>query len=109
MSARVLLRPPGHRTLALLVSIIGACAPLPAPMTEDQTMDAYASRIEELQASTGLSCTQRCALRPGACRLSSAACELAGRAPARGDFARTCTRALEQCARFGDSCERCSR
>ena len=76
----------------------------------DDQMDLYSSQLEELRtraAGGDLKCTEWCSSKDKVCSLRDKTCDLAGSNAGREDFAKRCTTAQEDCARFNDSCTSC--
>lgn len=99
--------------LAVLVVLLAGC-PKSVPATtvaggDDEQMDQYSSRLEELRTKTGLKCDDYCIWKTKACSLSVNMCAVAQKANDRADFQQKCVSAQEECARFNEGCASCGK
>lgn len=96
--------------LALLLFGCPKAAPATVAGSDDDLLDTYSSRLEELKARVGasdLSCDDRCKVALEGCELARQICDISARNPDRADVQRRCAGAQEDCSHFNDGCARC--
>lgn len=101
--------------LVAAVLFLAACPKRVEPPTvtgtDDEQVDQYMSKLEELrtrmQSAENECPANACQLAKESCEISSNVCAIAGRNADRADFQGECGKSQEDCARFNDTCARC--
>lgn len=79
--------------------------------TDDQQIDQYFAKLEELRSSLSANpegCpADVCSSAKEVCSISARVCEIAAKNPDRADFQERCGKAQEDCANFNNACARC--
>jgi hypothetical protein len=73
----------------------------------DDTMDAYAAKLEELQSQQNVNCAATCETKQQTCALSERICQVASESTNRLDFQKRCVASQESCALNGERCANC--
>lgn len=96
--------------LVALVALVGCPkrADTTVSGTDEERLDQYASRLEELRTrvqAENPSCDELCSMATEACEIATNVCDIATRIPERAQD--RCVAAQEDCARFNDACSSC--
>jgi hypothetical protein len=73
----------------------------------DDTMDAFAAKLEEIQSQRNVNCAATCKTKQQTCALSEHICQVASDATNRLDFQKRCVASQESCALIGERCDNC--